>query len=72
MSDDPSSFDIAHQLHHDLVVERPTVADKTEVTADLEKAAHLGRMPKIAHNRLFLHPRWALSSVGTVIAFLLY
>jgi hypothetical protein len=57
MSDDTSGFDIADQLHHDLIVERPTVGDKPEVTADLEKVAHLGRMPKIAHNRLFLHPR---------------
>jgi hypothetical protein len=39
MSDDVFPFDIADQLCHDLLVERFTDGDSSEVSGDLEKAA---------------------------------
>jgi hypothetical protein len=57
ISDDLFDFDIADQLHHDLVVGRLTVSHSTEVSGDLEKGACFGGVPKIASNRLFLQPR---------------
>ena len=37
MSDDTFDSDIADQLHHDLLVERLTDSDSTDVSGDLEK-----------------------------------
>jgi hypothetical protein len=56
MSDDLLNSEVVDQFHNDLLVERLTDSDGTEISNDIEKRATFEEAPKTASWRVFLQP----------------
>jgi hypothetical protein len=57
MSEHSFALDVADQQSHDLLVERFTDSESTEVSWDVQNAASFVEVLNIAANGVFLHPR---------------